>query len=307
MSSRNPLSRVGSVILPTRLDGDDIPLWNLLSYKNRGNVRAGFVSLVLLLALLSILFPIYWMVVSAVMPRNEIYSIPTPLIPSEITFVTFRQILLEDQFILWYTNTTIVALGVVVITVITSTLAGYGLTRLDIPYKKYFARSILFGYMFPPILLAIPMFIFWRQIGMINSRVGLIFAEMAITLPFSLWLMWQYFQTVPYSLEESARMEGATRFRAFYDIALPMAKPGMVAVGVFSFAVAWNQFTIPSVLMTDNAKWVLVQGLNGLKTQDQILWNQVMAASALSVIPPFLFVFFLQKYLLEGFSAGDIG
>ncbi|MFC6989703.1 carbohydrate ABC transporter permease [Haloplanus sp. GCM10025708] len=176
-----------------------------------------------------------------------------------------------------------------------------------LPQKRTFARTILFGYMFPAILLAIPMFIFWRQLGWINSFIGLIFADTAVSLPFSLWLMWKFFQTVPYSLEESAYMNGATRFRAFYEIALPMAKPGMVAVAVFSYAIAWNEFTIPSVLMVSSDKWVLTIGLYSFTVQNSILWGQLMAASAMTIIPSFLFVFFLQKYLLRGFRAGGIG
>lgn len=100
---------------------------------------------------------------------------------------------------------------------------------------------------------------------------------------------------------------GASRFRAFYEIALPMSKPGMVAVGVFSYAVSWTQFTIPQVMLVESSKWVLTIGLFSLTIQSQILWGKLMAASALALIPSFLFVFFLQDYLLQGFRAGDIG
>jgi multiple sugar transport system permease protein len=102
-------------------------------------------------------------------------------------------------------------------------------------------------------------------------------------------------------------MAGASRFRAFYEIALPMAKPGMVAVAVFSYAVSWNEFTMPSVLLVNNESWVLTLGLFSFTQQNQVLWSQLMAACALTVIPSFLFVYFLQRNLLRGFRAGGIG
>ena len=166
---------------------------------------------------------------------------------------------------------------------------------------------ILFGYMFPPILLSIPMFIFWRQIGIINSLPGVILAQTAIALPFSLWLMWQFFQTVPYSNEESARMSGATRFQAFRDISLPVAKPGIIAISLFAYAVAWNSYTIPLILLPDSTLWPLTIGIQSYQVQHQVLWGQIMAGSVLMLIPSFLFVFFLQKYLLRGFRLSEIG
>ncbi|WP_423750837.1 carbohydrate ABC transporter permease [Salinirarus marinus] len=290
-----------------RLDGDNVPLWNQLSYPQRGKLSNWLIGLCAGAGLLLIIFPLYWMAVTAFTPSQQIFQTPAPYYPTAFTLDNFAQIFNDTQFPTWYMNSILVSVGVVSLTTITATLGGYGLTRIDFPQKRTFARTILFGYMFPAILLAIPMFIFWRQLGWINSFIGLIFADTAVSLPFSLWLMWKFFQTVPYSLEESAYMNGATRFRAFYEIALPMAKPGMVAVAVFSYAIAWNEFTIPSVLMVSSDKWVLTIGLYSFTVQNSILWGQLMAASAMTIIPSFLFVFFLQKYLLRGFRAGGIG
>jgi multiple sugar transport system permease protein len=290
-----------------KLDGDNVPFWNKLPYQ----YRMWFGQFVLFLAgalgMLIIIFPLYWMFVTAFTPTSELFSTTSPLYPVNFTLAHFIDIFTTTLFPRWYLNSIIISIGVVLVTTIAATLGGYGLTRIDIPFKKTFARTILFGYMFPSILLAIPMFIFWRQLGWINSYIGLIFAETAISLPFSIWLMWKFFQTVPYSLEESAYMAGATRFRAFYEIALPMAKPGMIAVAVFSYAIAWNEFTIPTVLLVDSEMWVLTLGLFSYTVQNTVLWGQLMAASAMTIIPSFLFVFFLQSYLLRGFRAGGIG
>lgn len=305
MSIQDQLLNVRVPFIPRRVDGDQLPLWNRLSYERRSKIQRAVVLSLVGVAIAVVVLPVFWMFLTSFTPRSSLTQ--AHIIPDSLTTDHYRSVFGESQYFTWYANTLIVAGGVVFLTTVASTLGGYALARVDIPRKRTFARGILFGYMFPPILLAIPMFIFWRELGIINSLVGLILAETALSLPFSLWLMWQIFQTVPYSLEESARMAGATRFRAFIDVALPMAKPGMVAVGVFSFAIAWNQFTIPEVLMVDSKNWVIVQGIFSFSRQDTILWGEVMAASFLALIPSFLFVFFLQKYLLRGFKSGGVG
>jgi multiple sugar transport system permease protein len=290
-----------------RLDGDNVPVWRRLNYRTRKRIISWVFNLLIGVTLFVVLAPLLWMFSTALRPRTQIFDLPVSLLPKDPTLAPFEQVITDSNFLVWYLNSIIVAAGVVTLTTLTATLAGYGLTRISIPFKKTFARVILFGYMFPAILLAIPMFIFWRELGWIDSLFGLVLAETAISLPFGIWLMWKFFQTVPESLEESARMAGASRFRAFYEIALPMAKPGMVAVAVFSYAVSWNEFTMPSVLLVNNESWVLTLGLFSFTMQNQVLWSQLMAASALTVLPSFLFVYFLQHNLLRGFRAGGIG
>ena len=290
-----------------RLDGDSIPGWNLLSYRMRKRAIGWLLAFFTYLSVFIILAPLAWMFSTGFRTEAQVFALPSPLLPNPVSFEHLETIVRNTSYVRWYVNTLIFAGGVVFLTTSTATLAGYGLTRINIPHKRLFARVILFGYMFPAILLAIPMFIFWRQLGWVNSMWGLILAQTATALPFSIWMMWKFFQTVPISLEESAQMAGASRFQAFYEIALPMAKPGMIAIAVFSYAVAWNSFTIPQIIMTSNENWVLSIGLFSFIVQNRVLWGQLMAASSLAVIPSFLFVYFLQKYLLRGFRAGGVG
>lgn len=281
------------------------------------SVRAGYrfrrrfkrTVLYISVAIVSIvlLFPLFWMFSSALRPQADLYSQEIQLLPHNPTMDNFHSIFFLTDFFSYYMNSILVSLGVVMLTTTLATFGGYGLSRVDFRFKDTFARGILLGYMFPPILLAIPMFILWRQLGILNTYPGLILAETAQALPFSLWLMWKFFQTVPYSLEESAQMMGASRFKAFYDVALPMAKPGIIAVAIFAYAVSWNAYTIPKIILTDNSRWVLTIGIESFIHAEKIFWGQVMAASAMVILPSFLFVYFLQKYLLRGFRAGSIG
>ena len=253
------------------------------------------------LVLAVILIPLLWMLHTSIRPQDQIFTEQLQLVPETISRVHYRTLLFETDFLTFYKNSLLVAGGVVTLTVLLSTLGGYGLARIDFPFKRRFARLVLFGYMFPAILLSIPMFIIWNEINLTNNLVGLVLAETALSLPFSLWLMWQFFQTVPQTLEESARINGATRFEAFKDISLPMAKPGMIAVALFSYAVSWNEYTIPKVLMSERELWPLTVGLFTLSEGQRVFWGQIMAASILIVLPAFVFVFFLRQYLLEGF------
>ncbi|MFC6723818.1 carbohydrate ABC transporter permease [Halobium palmae] len=285
--------------------GSPIDYWQQLPYQTRERVYNWLLNLLLAGGLVLLMFPIYWMIATSILPSNELFSIPTPLLPTEPTVSTYAAVF-DSDIMLWYRNTVLLSAGVVTLSTVAATFAGYGLARLDIPYKKTFARVILFGYMFPPILLSIPMYILWRQVGLLNSLLGVTIAQTATTLPFAIWLMWQFFQTVPYSLEESARMSGCTSFQAFYDIALPLAKPGMIAVAIFSFAIAWGSFTIPSILLSDSSKYVLTLGLYSFTQQESVLWGQIMAASTLMVLPTFFFVYYLQKYILRGFQTSRL-
>ena len=276
-----------------------------LSYRTRNRIQRAGLYLFLAIGLFIVLFPVFWMFSNALRPNAAMFSRPVQLLPNPITFENYEAIFVQSEYVTFYWNSVVVTAGVVVVTTLVATLGGYGLARLDLRHKKTFARAILFGYMFPAILLSIPMYVLWSRIGIVDSQLGLVLAITAITLPFSLWLMWQFFQTVPYSLEESAQMAGATRFQAFYEIALPIARPGMAAIAIFSYAIAWNQYTIPKVIMNRPENWVVTIGLDSFVQQNQVLWGQLLAAASLAVLPGFVLVYFLQRYLI-GLRVGNV-
>lgn len=246
------------------------------------------------LVALFILLPVYWVWNTSLHDIEEMYDRPTAFLPTDITVTNFEVLFTQTDFVTFYVNSIILAAGVITLTTVLSTLAGYGLTRLDIPHKRTFARTILFGYMFPPILLAIPMYIIWQGVGLLNSRIGAIIAVTATGLPITIWIMWQFFQSIPISLEESARMAGASRFRAFYEIALPNARPGIIAIATFSYAHAWTAYTIPKILLVGYEQWPLTVGIESFIRQSAIRWPMVMSSIAMALIPSFLFLYILR-------------
>ena len=250
------------------------------------------------------MFPLYWMILTAFTPRAELFSPPYDLLRLDYSLENIRELLTETGFATFMMNSLIVAFGAVIINVIAATLAGYALSRFRFPGRSTFAAASLWTYMFPPILLAIPLYIIFAELGLRNSYTGLILAHVSISLPLNIWIMWQYFQIVPVSLEEAAWTSGASRLRALFEVLLPSALPGITSVAIFAFALSWNDFGFAFILQTDLEKFTLPIGLATFVEQSAIHWGLIMAASALVSVPTFFLVFFLQRYLMAGFGAG---
>jgi multiple sugar transport system permease protein len=178
------------------------------------------------------------------------------------------------------------------------------LTRFNFRGKRLFAQGTLFSYMFPPMLMAIPLYIMLSALHLRNTYTGLILAHMSISLPLNIWLMWQYFQIVPISLEEAAWVSGASKLRTVREVCLPSAKPGILSVAIFSFALSWNDFTFAFILQTDKKMFTLPIGLATFVEQTAIHWGMIMSSAVLVSLPTFALVFFLQRYLLTGLRVG---
>ncbi|MFC7154381.1 carbohydrate ABC transporter permease [Halomarina halobia] len=249
-----------------------------------------------------ILFPIYWMFQSSLKTESALRA--TTWVPSAESFTLSNyDVLFSSDVGLYLLNSAVVTIGTVIAVVVISLIAGYGLARVDFGHKENFARFLLFGYMFSPIVLGLPLYLIWQSIGLLNTRVGLILALTAISMPFSVWLMWKYIQTIPESMEESAWIAGASRWRTFRDVIVPQTRPAVIAAALFAFAIAWNDFTFARILLPENQATTFAPGILRLITQGYTFsWGDMMAASLLMTIPPLAFAYFLQSYLLKGFQ-----
>lgn len=285
----------------TRFERPDI----LIDHHTKKRAQKLFRFIVLAVLLVFIVLPLYWSISSAFKTGEALFARPPQLIPTDPTISNF-QALMGTDFPTVFMNSVIVAIGAVAISTVLAALGGYGLARSTFRGRRNLARSVLFTYMFPPILLAIPLYGIFYRMGLLNSYLALMLAHTAITLPFGLWVMWQYFQSLPMAFEESAWLNGASRVRALWDVILPMARPSIVAVAIFNFAVSWNDFTFAVVVMTDSSMQTFPVGVNDFIQQTAVHWGLVLSAGVVIMIPPFLLVFFLQKYLLEGFRIGEL-
>jgi multiple sugar transport system permease protein len=249
------------------------------------------------------LFPLYWMLQNAFKTRSAVLAGPTWLPSGEaFTFSNF-DIIFGGEVGVYLLNTIIVTLGTIIAVIVISLIAGYGLARFDWSQKENFARFLLFGYMFSPIVLGLPLYLIWKTIGLLNTRVGLIVALTAISMPFSVWLMWKYIQTIPEAMEESAWIAGASRWRGFRDVIVPQTQPAIIAGALFAFALAWNDFTFAQILLPKDSATTFAPGIMRLIFQSyNVAWNDIMAVSVMMTVPPLLFAYFLQGYLLKGFE-----
>ncbi|MWG36346.1 ABC transporter permease subunit [Halomarina oriensis] len=248
-------------------------------------------------------FPLYWMAQNAFKTRLAINA-GVSWLPTGDAFTLERFGIVNNGAVLTYiTNSIIVTIGTVLLVVAVSLVAGYGLARYDFRGKVAFARFLLLGYLFSPIVLALPLYLIWDWTGLLNTHIGLILALSAVSMPFAVWLMWKYIQTIPQAMEESAWIAGAPRWRGFVDVVLPQTTPAIIANALFAFGLAWNDFTFAQILLPSNDATTFPPGILRLVNASfETGYGDFMAVGLLMTIPPLLFAFFLQSYLLKGFE-----
>jgi multiple sugar transport system permease protein len=249
-------------------------------------------------------FPVYWMLQASLTTRARASSSGISWFPTPETFTLENyEVLTNPDVALYVINSVVVTLGTIILVVLISLIAGYGLARFNMPQKENFARFLLLGYLFSPIVLGVPLYLIWQNLGLLNTRLGLIIALTAISMPFAVWLMWKYIQTIPEAMEESAWVAGASRWQGFRDIIIPQTQPAIIAAALFAFALAWNDFTFAQILLPANEASTFAPGVFRLIQRGyDIARVDVMAVSMAMTLPPLIFAYFMQSYLLKGFQ-----
>jgi multiple sugar transport system permease protein len=249
-------------------------------------------------------FPVYWMFQASLTSRARASSGAISWFPSPESFTLENyEVLTNPDVALYVINSVVVTLGTIILVVLISLIAGYGLARFNMPQKENFARFLLLGYLFSPIVLGVPLYLIWQNLGLLNTRLGLIIALTAISMPFAVWLMWKYIQTIPEAMEESAWVAGASRWQGFRDIIIPQTQPAIIAAALFAFALAWNDFTFAQILLPSNEASTFAPGVFRLIQRGyDIARVDVMAVSMAMTLPPLIFAYFMQSYLLKGFQ-----
>lgn len=287
---------------------------------------AGRVALYALLAAVTLLvcFPLIWAFFTSMKPKEEIFLWPPTLWPETWTLENYRA-LLEGKdayfqagaasgtavppsafFLDWFVNSVIVTLGTTVISTVVSTLAAYSLTRFRFPGQRAVPYLALIGYMVPSIIFVFPMFLVMAQFRLTDTLLSLILGYVCITLPFSMWLMWAFFRSVPIEIEEAALVDGASRLRVFWEIVLPTAWPGIVAAAIFTLIVSWNDYLFGRVFMNSMENLPLTVGVMHFFDGTHVDWGLMMASSVLMTVPMALLFMLLQRHLVAGFGAGAV-
>jgi multiple sugar transport system permease protein len=256
------------------------------------------------------LAPLYVMIVSGLKPLSDVQG-AFSWIPSHVTVQPFVDIWHTIPLARYFTNSIIVSLSAAAFSVLIAIFASYAVSRWDFRGKRLFQITVLSTQMFPGILFLLPLYLIFVNIGQATgfalqgSRVGLIITYLTFSLPFSIWMLVSYFDTIPRGLDEAAKVDGAGPMRTLWSVVVPAAKPGIVAVGIYSFMTAWGETLFASVMTNDSSKTLAI-GLREYSTQISVYWNQVMAASLVVSVPVVVGFLLLQRYLVQGLTAGAV-
>jgi len=260
----------------------------------------------LALLLFFVLAPLYWIVVTAFKSEGQIIMRVDDLWPTPWSMEQFTGLFNSKPFGRWYLNTVLVSAASTAIALVCATLAGYALARLRFRGAQGFTVTVLLTYVMPGALLFIPLYqllIGWR---LTDSLWSLVVTYPTFTLPFATWLLTGYFASIPIELEEAALVDGSTRIQALWKVVLPLAKPGLLAVALFTLTNAWNEFLFAFVFITKDDYKTLPVGMQSMIVGDVVPQGQLAVASLLVSIPVVLMYAFGQRFLTEGLTAGAV-
>ena len=270
--------------------------------------RVIFFYIPLFMFLVMLLFPFYWMMQASIKPDRELYNLGvSPFLVRDATLSHFEYLFENTQFLVWMVNTFVIALSSTLLSVTCGVLAGYSLSRLRYPGSTMLGVSIFVTYLVPPTLLFIPLSGLVNDAGLMDTKWALILTYPTILIPFSTWLLMGYFRTIPKELEECARIDGATRWQAFIRIILPLATPGILSAGLFSFTLSWNEFLYALVFISSpENKTITVGVVSELMIADIYYWGSLMAGALLGSIPIAIIYSFFVEYYVAGLTGGAV-
>ncbi len=277
-----------------------------LNHENKTRLGIVLRYAFLIFLALFVVVPVLWMLSTAFKSEAQTYS-PTPIwIPEPVSLNSFIKFFGLYNFGKMTLNSLVACLGAMILCIVCSSLAGYGVTRFKFKGNKQFMGFLLITQMFPSVMLVVPFYSVLTKYHLTNSLLGLIVVYAATNIAFSTWMMVSYFKTIPVDLDEAARVDGASNFRIFWNIILPLTVPGIAAIAIFVLINGWNEYMYSSVLISrDNLKTLTV-GIVALNTQNQVHWNDMMAASSISCLPLIILFMCFQKYFIAGMTGGAV-
>lgn len=228
------------------------------------------------------------------------------IFPTEVSLQNYLFLSARTAFWTYFRNSMIVSGGGTLIGIVVSALAGYALSRYHSFVLSSYSRLLLMIQMFPLILALIPLFILFRNLGLVNTHLSVILLYTVVHMPFATWMFRAFFDTIPRELEQAAQVDGCTRIQAFLRIVLPLSGPGIAAVTIFSFLYSYNEFFIANVFLRNERVMTVPVGMQMFMQQYATDWGSLMAAATMAMIPTFILFLFVQKYMMYGAIAGGV-
>lgn len=239
-------------------------------------------------------------------PGNRLRSTDLAIIPADWTLSSYVQLFTDQPFLRWLGNSLIVATLVTVTGVALAAIGGYAFSRFRFVGRKATMLAILTTQMFPATMLLLPIYILIAKLGLVNTYLGLMVFYTSTALPFCVWQMKGFYDTIPASLEEAARIDGCSRAQAFWSVILPLATPGLVITALFSFMTAWSEYIVAAQVMQDEEMFTLPLGIKSFQASLSSQWGLYASASILVSIPVVVVFLLLSKYLVSGLTLGSV-
>ena len=275
---------------------------------NSPTVRSVVFQIVVWVLVFLTIFPILWMMVTSlnVTTVQELQQNGISGWLAGVNFHNYQTMLHQTMFVTWFLNSAIVSLVSTSVSIVICIFGAYSIGRLEFPGRGLVATFLLITQMFPYVVVVIPLFIVFRNLGLFNSLLGLIIAYIAFTLPFTTWMLRGFYENLPAQLEEAAMVDGSTRLGAIVRVILPLTAPAIATTFIFGWILAWNEYLFALVLINDASKKTLPPGIGSWIGQNTVNWGLIMAGATTVSIPLLLLFIFLQRYVVEGLSEGAV-
>lgn len=276
--------------------------------RKKQTVFNSFRYIILILILLFLLFPIYWMVVTSLKTNMEAYLFPPTFLPKAPSLASFYSLItVNNQFFVYYKNNFIVSGFSALFSTMIALISGYALSRFHFKWNRWIMAALLSSQMFPVVSRMISLYGLLGKVHLINTRTGLILALVAAQIPFCVMLMSSFYDGVPHEIEEAATVDGSKRFQTLFRVVMPLVKPGILAVGIYSFLMTWDDYLHGATLIQSDALRTLSVGI-ALRYLGELSydWSLVNAISVVGALPMILLFIFFQKYMVKGLVAGAV-
>jgi multiple sugar transport system permease protein len=259
--------------------------------------------LVILLTAVFILVPIYWIVSGAFKQQVDIFQLKLLFTPTLENFeIIFRSPYnLFDKLV----NSTLVALSTILIAIPIATMAAYSFSRFRMKGERLMFVTILATQFVPAVVIVLPFFILFRDLGILDTRLALVLVNLSLVMPFAIWMIKGFIDSIPLDSEEAALVDGSSRFQVILNVTLPMALPGVITAGIFCFILAWNEFLF-AVIITTNKAVTLPVGLSLFHAEEGVLWHLISAAGIMIMLPMFVLATIIQKHFVQGMTMGAV-
>jgi multiple sugar transport system permease protein len=264
--------------------------------------------LLLLILLTLALFPIYWIVLGSLRDNSTITALPPQLLPTgDLRFDNYERVFTRSNFVTYYWNSIVVSGTTIVLSIVISVLAAYSFSRYRFFGRALAMNGILSAQMFPLVAILISLFSFFSSLNLVNNLFGLVLAHLTVALPFSIWFLKAFFDSIPRELEEAAYIDGAGRMRTLLQVILPLVRPGILAVTIYTFLMSWDDFLFALILITRDELRTLPVGIAvSFLGEFEYDWSGMMTVSVISSLPILLVFVFLNRYMVDGLTRGAV-